>query len=154
MITDLYIHSADGLTPASMRPVSISRLEAELRMAAVPGAVLAEHAPALAAIYGAAHPAGSDIPEPSLAQLRARKPTIKKLEPRPPLGSRRPSTTGDNDDFYRDVALAYAEYAPQTRAPAKAIAEEAHAPKTSAQRWIAEARRRGFLPQTTKGKVG
>lgn len=146
-ITDLYLHSADGLTPASTRCVSISRLEAELNLMSLPVRVSATDVPTLSAIYAAA---GDDVAEPSLAQLRARKPTVK------PAGQRSPLTRPqrDPDRFYPLVALAYSEYAAQTFAPAKAIAIEARVPVTTAQRWIAETRRRGFLPPARKGKAG
>jgi hypothetical protein len=67
--------------------------------------------------------------------------------------SRRSDET-DPDDFYRIVADAYVEYAAQSKAPGKAIAEEARVPASTAHRWIRQARHRGFLPVGQKGRVG
>lgn len=152
MITDLYLHG-DGITPAALRGVSISRLEAELNLATShrPNVPVSEM-PTLTAIYDAAQPEDTSTPEPTLAQLRARTPAaIADEQPRPPLG--RPGREGP-DEFYRNLATAYAEYAAKTKAPAKEIAHEAGVPITAAHRWIREARRRGFLPPAQKGKAG
>jgi len=56
--------------------------------------------------------------------------------------------------FYRDVGIAYKEYASMGRHPAPAIAEEAGVPVTTVHRWVRESRRRGFLPPGRKGQVG
>lgn len=98
-------------------------------------------------------PAGEDIPEPSLAELRGRTPGVDTAE-----SPERPRLTRPDgaapEEFYPRVVAAYAEYAPQTRAPAREIATEAGVPVTTAHRWIREARRRGFLPLARKGKAG
>jgi transposase-like protein len=60
----------------------------------------------------------------------------------------------DPEEFYRLVATAYGEYAAESNAPAKGIAEEAGVPVTTVHRWIREARRRGFLPPARKGRAG
>lgn len=151
VITDVYMH-ADEITPAAVRGMSISRLQAEL--------TAAMHYPSgsEATILGlAASTAGvatfrDGIPEPTLAELRARMPAAGGTE-RP----ERPRLTrpgGDPEEFYPLVARAYFEYAPKTRAPAKEIATEAGVPVTTVHRWIREARRRGFLPPARKGKAG
>jgi hypothetical protein len=152
-ITDLYVHSSDGVTPASMRCISISRLQAELNLASRPGSAFSD-VPTVSAIFHAARSEGADTPEPTLAELRARQPIARKPEPRPRLVRPPRGNDHDPDPFYRLVALAYSEYAPQTPAPAKAIAAEAGVPHTTAQRWIAEARSRGFLSPARKGKAG
>jgi hypothetical protein len=154
MITDIYLHTADGITPAAVRGVSISRLEAELNLLCSPRpSVPASQTPTLTAIFDAARDEDDDIPEPTLAQLRSRAPntTLDEGSSRARLG--RPGKEGP-DEFYELVAQAYAEYAPRTRAPAKEIATEAGAPISAAHRWIREARRRGFLPPARKGKAG
>jgi hypothetical protein len=154
MITDIYLHTADGITPAAVRGVSISRLEAELNLAMSPRpSVASSEIPTLTAIYDAARDEHDSGPEPTLAALRARTPVdvSDEQQPRPRLG--RPGKDG-SDEFYELVAQAYAEYAPRTRAPAKEIATEAGVPISAAHRWIREARRRGFLPPAQKGKAG
>ncbi|HEY6798594.1 MAG TPA: hypothetical protein VI248_28280 [Kineosporiaceae bacterium] len=65
---------------------------------------------------------------------------------------RRP-TGKDTDDFYRRVADAYNEVMTRTRAVAPVLAEEAGVPARTIHRWVAEARRRGFLPPGQKGRA-
>ena len=60
----------------------------------------------------------------------------------------------DPEAFYRNVAIAYRQYATGTKAPARAIADEAGVPVTTVHRWVREARQRGFLPQGRRGRVG
>lgn len=60
----------------------------------------------------------------------------------------------DSQTFYRLVARAYGEYSTGSKAPVKAIAEEADVPVTTAHRWVREARRRGYLPPARKGAAG
>lgn len=152
VITDVYMH-ADEITPAAVRGMSISRLQAEL--------TAAMHYPSgsEATVLGlAAATAGSatfrdGVPEPTLAELRARMPAAGGTE-RPERPRLTRPGSADPDEFYPLVARAYLEYAPQTRAPAKEIAAEASVPITTVHRWIREARRRGFLPPGRKGKAG
>lgn len=154
MITDIYLHTADGITPAAFRGLSLSRLEAELNLASSPRpTVPASEMPTLTAIYDAARDEDDPAPEPTLAELRSRTPTFTADEqpPRPRLT--RPGNNG-TDEFYALVAAAYTEHAPRTSAPAKEIAAEAGVPISAAHRWIREARRRGFLPPAQKGKSG
>lgn len=153
MITGMYLHSTDGVTPASVQCLSISRLEAELTLLALTAAaVSADNVPTLTAIVNAAQ-AHADAPEPTLAELRARSP-----EPRPQAGKRprltRPGQGEHRNQFYAQVALAYLEFAAETNAPSKKIATEAGVPLNTAQRWVAEARRRRFLPQSKPGRAG
>lgn len=64
----------------------------------------------------------------------------------------RPDKSGD-DVFYKQVAEAYAEVMARTRAVAPTLAEEANVPVRTVHRWVAEARRRGFLPPTSRGRA-
>jgi hypothetical protein len=154
MITDLYLHTTDGIAPAALRGLSISRLEAELNLACSPRPSLPNsEIPTLAAIWGAASVEGDGTPEPTLAELRARTPVAMAEDPASRPRLTRPEGA-DPDEFYPRVAAAYSQYAPETRAPAKEIAAEAGVPVTTAHRWIREARRRGFLPPAMKGKAG
>lgn len=63
----------------------------------------------------------------------------------------RPDGT-DPDGFYRRVADAYREVSVTTRAVAPVLAEEAGVPVATVHRWVMEARRRGFLPPSRRGK--
>lgn len=68
---------------------------------------------------------------------------------------RRP-TGVDPEGFSRRVAEAYNDVirTTATAAPAKVLAEEASVPVVTVHRWIADARRRGFLPPARKGRAG
>jgi hypothetical protein len=151
VITDLFIHSPDGITSTAVRGLSISRLEAELNAAIHCEPVSEATELGMAADF--ARGAGDDAPEPTLAELRTRMPITRAERP-----AQRPRLTrpggADPDEFYPLVAQAYWEYAPLTRAPAKEIATEAGVPITTVHRWIREARRRGFLSSAKKGKAG
>lgn len=142
-VTDVYVHGAE-ITNEALRDVSVPRLQASMTALAAqlgPDAVgfLDEQADA----YG----------ELKLAELhdRARKVTKRAEVKREPL--RRPDGR-DPGGFYRLVARAYLDYAAESSKPAKAVAEEARVPVTTAHRWVREARIRGFLPPGRKGRVG
>jgi hypothetical protein len=70
---------------------------------------------------------------------------------RPQLG--RPDGS-DPEAFYRLVAQAYNDAVLTTTAPARELADEAGVPVTTVHRWVAEARRRGFLPPARQGRAG
>lgn len=65
----------------------------------------------------------------------------------------RPDGT-DAPAFYRLVAEHYRWTAAATAAPARVLAQAADVPVPTVHRWIAEARRRGFLPPARKGRAG
>jgi hypothetical protein len=144
-ITDLYLHGK-ALSVETMRGISIPKLEAALaRMARDPQAL--------------ANISGDDDESLTIGKLRERSGQVAAMqrelgrhgEARAPLG--RPDGM-DPEVFYARVARAYGEYAEQTHAPARAMAEEADVPVGTVHRWIREARRRGFLPPARKGRVG
>jgi len=56
------------------------------------------------------------------------------------------------DDFYSRVAAFYRVAAVSTGQPTKTLAESAGVPKTTAARWVREARTRGHLDKTTRGR--
>jgi len=152
-ITDVYVHGPE-ITATSLRDVPVGRLGLIMNL-------LGEWDPYT--IGETMHESfGQQIlvdpeREPSLAVLRERARNapdglpVEQDSSRPPLT--RPTGT-DPDSFYAQVAAAYREYAPQTRAPALKIAEEAGVPIATARSWVREARRRGKLPQGRKGKAG
>jgi hypothetical protein len=71
--------------------------------------------------------------------------------PRPKL--ERPRRSELDDAFYRRVALAYRRAVAAGLPPSKTLAEDAETPPGTVNRWIAEARKRGHLPKTERGKV-
>jgi hypothetical protein len=56
-------------------------------------------------------------------------------------------------DFYQRVATFYRTAAPATGRPIKALGDAADIPKTTAARWVREARLRGYLEPTLRGRV-
>jgi len=70
------------------------------------------------------------------------------------LSMLRPPTDGITDDFLVQLSAAYRELVAAKRAPAPAIAEQTGRPVGTVHRWIAEARRREFLPPALRGKAG
>ncbi len=59
-----------------------------------------------------------------------------------------------SDDFLRDLASLYLAAVEAKKAPAPVIAEAVNVPVRTVHRWVAEARRRGFLPPARKGRAG
>lgn len=60
------------------------------------------------------------------------------------------------DDHYRQVAVLYLEGLAATGKlrPVQYVAERMHVSSANAAKYVARARARGFLPKTTKGRVG
>lgn len=57
------------------------------------------------------------------------------------------------DAQLRTVASVYREALRTGAPPAEAVKDELGVPRSTAGRWVAEARRRGFLPATTRGRA-
>lgn len=57
-------------------------------------------------------------------------------------------------EHYREVAAVYAQAVQDGLPPTVAVAEHFHVEKSSAAKKVARARARGFLPKTTRGRVG
>lgn len=145
IVTEMYLHG-DRITASDLRVVQPSRFEAQANMH---DGVLERHR--------AEHQRVHDIPEPTLAELRAgfeaatahfdrdaSKPRKKLARPE----GQRP------ERFYQAVADAYRDHLRVTRAPAAAMAAEAGVPVSTVHRWIREARKRGFLPAGEQGRAG
>lgn len=58
------------------------------------------------------------------------------------------------NDHYREVAQVYAAAVQAGEPPTVAVAEHFTVEKSSAAKKVARARQRGFLPPTTKGRIG
>ncbi len=58
------------------------------------------------------------------------------------------------DEHYREVAVVYARALQEGRRPTKAVQEHFTVEKSTAAKKVARARERGFLPKTTRGRVG
>lgn len=59
-----------------------------------------------------------------------------------------------SDDFYASVASTYRHLASATHRPVVELAEANEVPRTTAHRWVKEARRRGMLAPGRPGKAG
>lgn len=57
------------------------------------------------------------------------------------------------DDFYRRVAKVYRALTPTSGRPTTEIARLADVPRSTAARWVRQARLRKFLPPTSQGRV-
>lgn len=152
MVSDLYLHGP-VLTADMLREISLSRLEA-WRNAEVDHPLFTSGARG----KDSRERAGSDE-DLTVAELRqrARKVRERREDVAQAFAQVEKLTRPDGSDpekFYRQVALAYRQYAIETKAPARAIADEAQVPVTTVHRWIREARQRGFLPPGRKGRAG
>jgi hypothetical protein len=58
------------------------------------------------------------------------------------------------DDFYAEVAAIYRNLVSHTKQPVVHIALANNVPKSTAHRWVKEARNRGHLPPGRPGKAG
>jgi hypothetical protein len=58
-----------------------------------------------------------------------------------------------DDDFLEKVASIYRRALDQGEAPTEAVKTVLHGSRSSAGRWVEQARRRGFLPPTTAGRA-
>lgn len=58
------------------------------------------------------------------------------------------------DDHYREVASIYAKAVTDKKPPTAAVADHFTVSKSAAAKKVARARERGFLPPTTRGRVG
>jgi hypothetical protein len=56
------------------------------------------------------------------------------------------------DAFYRRVADFYTRAVNESGKPTQALAESADVPRSTAARWVSQARQRGFLAPTSKGR--
>jgi hypothetical protein len=91
--------------------------------------------------------------------LEQREPTRKRRTrekpldrpPRPRL--ERPGSHVLDDAFFEQVAVAYRAAAVDGLSPSKTLATDSDTPPGTVNRWIAEARRRGYLPPAESGKA-
>ncbi|MGH3769599.1 MAG: hypothetical protein ACRDTX_31380 [Pseudonocardiaceae bacterium] len=150
-MTDVFAH-AEQITPAMLRRVSLSRVEAALNAPADDqlGQTLAAYSRSWA-VGGAGSWTDDEL---TVAELRKRSPKAETGDQAKRRARLTRPSGQDPENFYRLVAHVYRDHAASTRAPAKELAAEAGVPVTTAHRWIREARRRGFLPAAGKGKAG
>lgn len=145
--TDLILHSDEGITSTDLRDLSLPSIEARTQGRITHRNGIWQGDPTFDELRAAWRSGEESV---AVGRNMARQ---AGREHRPRLS--RPSDMDlDADDFYQLVARAYREYAQETRAAAKKIAEEAEVPVTTAHRWVREARRRDFLPPGRQGRAG
>ncbi len=88
-----------------------------------------------------------DVP----AMFRGRPRGGMLLEDRPRL--ERPAGKRLDDDFYKRVADAYQGALTELLNPRQTLARDSGSAPDTVARWVKEARRRGYLPETTPGRV-
>jgi hypothetical protein len=92
--------------------------------------------------------------EPQSPELRPRWEPRKIISPTPHLTHLAVPKGTKPDRFYKEAAELYTELAKQSRRPAADLAERSGVSVASVHRWIAEARRRGYLPPASIGRRG
>lgn len=81
-------------------------------------------------------------------------PAASRVDPRIPDDLRRADGRGRPDSFYESVAEIYRQLSATTAQPVAVLAEANQVPRTTAHRWVKEARRRRMLPPGRPGKAG
>lgn len=150
----------DHLDSATLKQIPISRIESAINhpeLGLPPGIArgLSQEVLDEMAAKGVLHPEQTGALDEAITALldrpQADKPVIGRRTWKRRLT--RPDGT-DPDRFYQQVAAAYNQAVLRTSAPAVQLAEEAAVPVATVRRWIAEARRRGFLAPARKGRAG
>jgi hypothetical protein len=138
VICELYLAREQRVDSAALRALPLGRIEAQVN-----------------AFAGEIRPHLKDVPRPGVElqppQPQPRWQSHEVINVVPALdvpAGRKP------DGFYRRVAKVYAELALLSRRPAADMAEASGVSAASVHRWVAEARRRGYLPRAEPGKRG
>jgi hypothetical protein len=139
VITELYL-ARERVDTATLRALPLGRLEA-----------LANASPFTEEIRAKLN----DAPRPGVEPLSP--------EPRPRWQSRKFTSRDPHlvvpkgtkpDQFYKEAAELYTELAATSRRPAAVLAERSGVATATVHRWIAEARKRGFLLPAERGRRG
>lgn len=159
VITSVVV-TGDRLDSTTLKSIPVARIEAALNhpKLGIPRVQIDPEALQDLAAHGHLFPDEFRVIDEALATYlqKAPQPSGTKRQ-RPQRRQRHPLTRPDGTDpegFYQRVAEAYNDLIVTTAAPAPLLAEEAGVPVPTVHRWIAEARRRGFLPQARRGRVG
>jgi hypothetical protein len=92
--------------------------------------------------------------EPLSPESRSRWESRKIISPTPHLPHLAVPKGTKPDRFYKEAADLYVELARYSRRPAADLAERSGVSVASVHRWIAEARRRGYLRPAERGRRG
>jgi hypothetical protein len=142
VITELHL-ARERIDSAALRELPVGRVEA------------LANSPAIAEdIRAKLHKAPRPGVEPLSPESRSRWESRRNISPTPHLLHLAVPKGTKPDRFYKEAAELYAELATQSRRPAADLAERSGVSVASVHRWIAEARRRGYLPPAERGRRG
>lgn len=117
------------------------------------GAIVAASREKLLQILSAEHPDFRWFSQEQNDYFRTIKGGLKSLYAEA-SASKPPSGRDLGDDHYRSVAETYAQAVKTGHPPTAAVAERFTISKSAAAKQVARARERGFLPKTSRGRVG
>jgi hypothetical protein len=137
VICELYL-ARERVDSAALRALPLGRIEAQVN-------VFAEMI--RGSLKGVPRP-GVELQGPQPRPRWQSKETVNVVPALDVPAGRKP------DGFYRRVAEVYAELAQLSRRPAADMAEASGVSVASVHRWVAEARRRGYLPRAEPGRRG
>ena len=142
VITELHL-ARDRVDSAALRELPLGRIEA-----------LANSSPIAEDIRAKLSCQPRPGVEPLSPESRSRWESRKIISPTPHLPHLAVPKGTKPDRFYKEAADLYAELALHSRRPAADLAERSGVSVASVHRWIAEARRRGYLPPAERGRRG
>jgi hypothetical protein len=142
VITELHL-TRERVDSAALRELPLGRIEA-----------LANSSPFAEDIRAKLHDPLRPGVEPLSPESRSRWEPRKIISPTPHLLHLAVPKGTKPDKFYKEAAELYAKLATESRRPAADLAERSGVAAASVHRWIAEARRRGYLPPAERGRRG
>ena len=142
VITELHL-TRDRVDSAALRELPLGRIE-----------TLANSMPIAEDIRAKLHKAPRPGIEPLSPEDRSHWEPRKIISPTPHLLHLAVPKGTKPDRFYKEAADLYAQLATESRRPAADLAERSGVSVASVHRWIAEARRRGYLPPAERGRRG
>jgi hypothetical protein len=142
IITELYL-ARERVDSAALRALPLGRIEA-----------LANSSPLAEEIRAKLKDPPQPGVEPLTPEARSRWEPREIISPTPHLPHLIVPKGTKPDRFYKEAAELYAELATVSRRPAADLAERSGVAAATVHRWIAEARRRGYLPRAERGRRG
>jgi hypothetical protein len=142
VITELHL-TRERMDSAALRELPLGRIE-----------TLANSMPIAEDIRAKLHLPPRPGVEPLSPESRARWESRKIISPTPHLPHLAVPKGTKPDRFYKEAADLYAELARYSRRPAADLAERSGVAAATVHGWVAEARRRGYLPPAERGRRG
>lgn len=136
VVAELRVVAPDGVSAEMLRRVPLGRIEAMVNSPELADAIRGD-VEAASETEREIGPGAGELKDHEEMEVHVRRRTRRDLKLRIPSERRRP------DEFYRQVAVAYATAAQTTRGAAQAVAAANDVPVSTVHRWMKEARRRG-----------